>query len=269
MGLFHHTICVFFLLLMLPALVYSEDQWPSGDEIAKRINARDEGNAVTRKVTMELIDRHGKTRLRETYGARKYFGEEKRTVIYYLSPKNIKGTAFLVYDYPDAEREDDQWLYLPALRRVRRISASNRGDYFLGTDFAYEEIKKETKVTIEDYKRKTLGVEEVDGHSTYLVEGIPVNEEIAKELGYSRVHQWIDTEIWMARKTTFWDLQGKLLKTEYFRDIKQVNGIWTIHQMEADNHKTGHKTRFTFKDVNYNDSISDDLFTQRMLKRGL
>ena len=95
---------------------------------------------------MELIDRRGKSRVRETMGYRRYYGEEKRTVLFYQSPTNVRGTGFLTYDYPNADTDDDQWLYLPALRKVRRISSSDRGDYFLGTDFTYEDIKKETRI---------------------------------------------------------------------------------------------------------------------------
>ncbi len=262
------TIGVFFLLLTFPEPGFSEDNLPTGHEIVLRINAREEGNSVARKVTMELIDSYGKRRIRETFGFRKYFGEEKRAVIFYLAPRDIKGTAFLVYDYPDAEQEDDQWLYLPALRRVRRISASKRGGYFLGTDFTYDEIKNETNVAIEDYIYKTLGVEKIDEFKTYLVEAIPLNHEIGKELGYNRVLLWVDAEIWIIRQSKFWDMQGKLLKTESFQEIKPVEGVWTVHRMEAENHKTKHKTRFTFKDIHYNTSMPDDVFTTRAIQHG-
>ena len=120
-------------------------QLPSADDIIAQVNARDDGEQVTRTLRMELIDRRGKSRVRETMGYRRYYGEEKRTVIFYQSPTNVKGTGFLTYDYPEADKDDDQWLYLPALRKVRRISAADRGDYFLGTDFTYEDIKKESE----------------------------------------------------------------------------------------------------------------------------
>jgi len=253
----------------IPWAKTEENSLLSGDEIAKRINARDEGEAVSRTLTMELIDRRGKKRVRETKSFRKYYGEEKRTVIFYKSPKNIKDTAFLTYDYPDPDRDDNQWLYLPALRKVRRISASDRGDYFLGTDFTYEDIKKETKVSIEDYTRKTLGEGTINGHRCYIVEAIPVNKKVAKELGYSRVLQWVDGEIWMVRKSDFWDVRGNQLKTTHISDIRQVQGIWTGHKLEVENHKTGHKTIFTFSDVDYEGKVKDDIFTERALRRGI
>jgi len=241
---------------------------PSGDHIIAQVNSRDDGQQVTRALKMELIDRRGKSRVRETMGYRRYYGEEKRTVLFYQSPTNLKGTGFLTYDYPDAEKDDDQWLYLPALRKVRRISSSDRGDYFLGTDFTYEDIKKETRIATEDYTFTTLGTEEVDGQLTYLVEGIPVDSETAEELGYGRVLWRIDPEIWMSRKTEMWDVNGNPLKTLRNEIIENVQGIWTSLKLTAINHKTGHSTIFTFSDVDYRAPVDDSMFEQRALRRG-
>ena len=261
-----------FTLAMVALLwtpVGSATELPSGDEIARQINARDEGQAVSRTLVMRMTDRRGKQRIRETFALRKYFGDEKRTVIFYRSPKNIKDTAFLTYDYPEAQRDDDQWLYLPAARKVRRISASDRGDYFLGTDFTYEDIKKETKVGLEDYTWTSIGEETIDGHRCYVVEAVPVNKDIAAELGYGRVLSRVDAEIWMVRKAEFWDVAGNPLKTTHFADIRQVQGIWTAHQYDVENHKTGHKTHFAFSDIDYAEGVDDAVFTQGALKRGL
>ena len=257
-----------FLLIPLSVCDVAAEPLLSGEEIARRINARNEGEVVSRLVTMAMTDRNGTERVRETKSFRKYFGKEKRTVIFYLSPSNIKDTAFLTYDYPEADRDDDQWLYLPAVRKVRRISASDRGDYFLGTDFTYEDIRKETKVGIEDYSWKTLGEEIVDGHRCFLVEQIPVNEKTAKELGYSKVQSWVDAEIWMVRQSKFWDVAGNPLKTNQLKDIRPIQDIWTAHQLLSENHKTGHKTVFTFKDVDYGQSVKDEMFTEDALRRG-
>ncbi len=256
------------VMLLISGIALSEPL-PTGDEIARRINARDEGVAVARHLTMRMTDRRGKTRTRETRAFRKYYGKEKRTVIFYLEPANVRNTAFLTWDYPDADKDDDQWLYLPAMRKVRRISASDRGDYFLGTDLTYEDIKLETRVSMEDYRRKTIGEDEVDGHHCYLVESVPVDRQTARELGYGRVEQCVDSEIWMVRRSRFWDIKGKPLKTSYFRDIRKVQGIWTQHRIEVENHKTGHRTLFLFRDVDYEQGVSDNLFTQNALRRGL
>lgn len=257
------------LAFCLAPLAVTADGLPEGDEIARRINARDEGVAVSRTLTMELTDRRGKRRVRETRAFRKYYDAEKRTAIFYLEPKNIRDTAFLTYDYAGQAREDDQWLYLPAMRKVRRISASDRGDYFLGTDLTYEDIKLESRVSIEDYTRKTLGEDEVDGHHCLILESTAKTEQIARELGYSRLEQCVDDEIWMVRRAQMWDERGNRLKTVWFKDLRQVQGIWTQHVIEVINHKTRHQTRFTFSNVDYERGVDDDVFTQTALRRGL
>lgn len=241
---------------------------PSGREIAEKVNARDEGAFVSRTLTMTMTDRKGKSRVRETFGYRKYFGAEKRTIIFYQSPANIKDTAFLTYDYPQVDKDDAQWLYLPAARKVRRISASDRGDYFLGTDFTYEDIKKESKLSLEDYTFETVGEEELDGHRCFIIESTPVNDKTAKELGYGKIRSWVDPEIWMSRKSEFWDYRMNPLKTLTTMEIRQLDGISTAHRMEVDNHKTKHHTTFEFANVDYNTPVEDDVFTERALKRG-
>ena len=262
------------MMVITPSVAFSDsdvtgEKLPSGDDIALKINARDEGVAVSRELKMKMLDRHGKLRVRNTYAFRKYYGKEKRTAIFYLTPKNIKGTAFLTYDYADKSKDDDQWLYLPAMRKVRRISASDRGDYFLGTDFSYEDIKLETRTSIEDYSRKTVGSEQVDGFHCYLVEEKVINAETAAELGHIRRENCVDDEIWIVRRSKYWDLQNKLLKTIYFKDIYRVQGIWTAHKIEVDNHKTGHRTTFTFSNIDYKKGVNDSVFTQNSLRRGL
>ena len=241
---------------------------PSGDEIARLINARDDGQSVSRKIVMELTEKSGKSRVRTTRSYRKNFGDERRIAIFYDKPRNLEGTAFLTYDYPQAGVDDDQWLYLPALRKSRRVSGSERGDYFMGTDFSYDDMKQETKVSLDEYSRNTLGMEEVDGRQLYKVEATPVSAEVAEELGYGRVITWVDPEIWMARKSEFWDTRGKLLKTLRFREISQINGIWTPHILEVVNHQSGHRTLFTISEVDYNSEVSDRLFRRESLGRG-
>ncbi|SDE60410.1 outer membrane lipoprotein-sorting protein [Kordiimonas lacus] len=254
--------------LLLHTSPADADTLPSADEVIAKVNAREEGEWVSRTLKMELIDRRGKTRTRDTEGYRRYFGDEKRTVLFYTAPSSVKGTGFLTYDYPDADTDDDQWLYLPALRKIRRISASDRGDYFLGTDLSYEDIKKEGKVAAEDYAFKTMGLETVDGFETIVIEGIPKDEETAKELGYGRVLWRIDPTIWMSRKAEMWDVGGNPLKVVHNSDIRKVSGIWTTHRIDVENLKTGHRTIFTFAEVDYGTEVDEAMFEQRSLKRG-
>jgi len=247
----------------------SEATLPRAEDVVAHINSRDEGEAVSRKLSITMRDKRGKTRHRETRSYRKYYAGEKRTVIFYLAPKNIKDTAFLTYDYNDPEREDSQWLYLPALRKVRRISASDRGDYFLGTDMTYEDIKLETRVSSADFDFQTIGTCDADGRLGLQIEGTPKSKAIARELGYSKTLSCVDNEIWMVRSSQFWDIKGKLLKTVTISNIEQIQGIWSQQNIDVENHKTGHSTKLTFSEIDYQSPVPDDTFTTNAIKRGL
>ncbi|HEX4881919.1 MAG TPA: outer membrane lipoprotein-sorting protein [Porticoccaceae bacterium] len=253
-------------MLALPPCVQGE-ALPDGASVAARINARDEGEHMSRHMTLILTDRGGKQRIRDTIAYRRYVEGEKHTAIYFASPNNLKGTAFLTYDYQAPEREDDNWLYLPALRKARRISAADRGDYFLGTDMTYEDIKLETRVS-DDYQYRTLRADTVDGHQCLWVEAVPRTESLAREIGYQRVENCIDSTIWMARQTRFWDLAGNALKTAHIGDIQQVQGIWTPGHITVENHKTGHRSEFRFSDVDYRKPIDPEAFNANALHRG-
>lgn len=242
---------------------------PEGVEVARRINARDEGAAVSRGLRFELVDGRGNRRTRETRVFRKYFGAEKRTALFFLEPQSLRDTALLTVDHAEPGRDDDQWLYLPAARKVRRISATDRGESFLGTDLSYEDVKLETQVGLEDYRWRTLGEEPLDGRRCLVVEGRAVDEETARELGYGRLLLRVDAEIWMVRKAEYWEPGGRLLKTARLSEIRTVDGIWTVHRVEVETAATGHRTLLTFHDVDYASPIDDDFFSERSLVRGL
>tara|TARA_R110002110_G_scaffold91264_2_gene237407 strand:- start:13069 stop:16263 length:3195 start_codon:yes stop_codon:yes gene_type:complete len=237
-------------------------------EIVDRVIAVDDGEQVTRKLTMTLIDRRGKERLRETVIYRKYYGEETRTVVFYLAPSNLRDTGFLIWDYPESDKEDDQWLYLPAMRKVRRISAADRGDYFLGTDFTYEDIKLDGKLEPADYDFSLLTIEVNNDQNFYRLEGKPKNPDIAQELGYSKMEVVVDGSNWMVTEAEFWDLKGNPLKQLVVSDITRVDGVWTRGDLMVVNHQTGHQTHFVFTEVDYKTPVNDSLFSKRALERG-
>jgi hypothetical protein len=240
-----------------------------GGEIARRINARDEGRQVSRIVRWELVDRAGNRRTRETRVFRKSDAAARRTVLFFLAPENLRDTALLTVDHTERGRDDDQWLYLPAARKVRRISATDRGEAFLGSDLSYEDVKLETRVGLEDYRWTTQpGEEIVDGHACLLLEAVPVDERTARELGYGRVLLRVDPELWIVRRAEYWDPGGRPLKTAALGEIRLVDGIWTVHRVEMTNARTGHRTVLTFHDVDYASPVDDDLFTERALERG-
>jgi|GEM_PF-46358 len=271
------TLAIVFFLMGASYLVFNQQAYAASTNeatnIVNKVNNVDDGQQVTRKLTMTMIDKRGKSRVRETQAYRKYYDQEKRTVLFYKKPTNVKGTAFLTFDYKDTAKDDDQWLYLPAMRKVRRISASDRGDYFLGTDFTYEDIMLEGKLELTDYDFTLLRNEKVihesgESFDTVVLEGKPKNKSIAKDLGYARTLVWVDTTTWVVVKADYWDLKNKPLKTLVMTDIRDVGNIITRHILTINNHKTGHKTVFKFSNVDYNQEVKDSLFTKRALKQG-
>ena len=242
---------------------------PTGAEVAKRVNARDEGDRVSRRIEMELIHRRGQVRRRTTRSFRVDADEARKTALYFVGPASVRGTAFLTVDYDSTDRDDDQWLYLPSVRRVRRISAADRGSYFLGTDFTYDDIRTGGRVTVQDFEWSLEGRQEFDGRALWRLAGDPVSPEVAAELGYGRALFWVDDEIWMVRRAEFWDTNENHLKTISFREIEEIQGIWTTLRIEAENHKTGHRTRFLISEVDYESEIPESTFTQEALRRRL
>ena len=264
------------LALLLAALSVSAatnaaevtDEPLTADQIISVVNAVDEGEQVTRALIMDLTDRRGKVRSRTAINYRKHYGGEMRTALFFLEPANIRDTAFLVWDYEEYGKDDDQWLYLPALRKVRRVSAGHRGDHFLGTDFTYEDMKLDGKLESLDYEFTIVGEERIEGVVHHHLEALPKSADIAKELGYSRNHIWVNTENWLVSKVVFWDTKGNLLKTLEVSDISLVDGIWTKHQMTMVNHQTEHRSHFTFSEVDYTTPVGDDMFSKSALQRG-
>ncbi|WP_197911893.1 outer membrane lipoprotein-sorting protein [Kineobactrum salinum] len=236
------------------------------EEVVTRVNAVPQGEQVTRELLFRTTDKHDRSRERETVSYRRFFGDERRVVLFFTAPANIRDTAVLTWDYADPAREDDQWLYLPALRKVRRIPASERGDYFLGTDFSFEDMKLDGKLSADDYH---YSLAEPTEPGSYTLEAVPVSEAIAEELGYSRTLAVVDPAHWIVTRVDFWDLDGEHLKTLHARDIRQVDGIWTRHQLLMENHQTGHRTELEFRAVDYRSEVNERVFTQQALRRGL
>lgn len=252
----------------VPASAIEEQATLTAEEVVQRINATDDGQFVTRKLSMELIDRRGKKRERDTVVYRKYYGEEMRTIVFYTKPTNVRNTSFLTWDYPDTGQADDQWLYLPALRKVRRISSADRGDYFMGTDFTYEDIKLDGKVSLNDYNYTLVATPQDSADDNYQIAATPKSDEIARELGYSRIVFWVDSNSWLVVKGEFTDIKGARLKTLHVSEIALIDEIWTRKNIALENHKTGHQTIFTFSEIDYVTPVDDRLFNKQSMERG-
>jgi hypothetical protein len=181
--------------------------------------------------------------------------------------------SFLSRDYHSNEhsdeQSDDRWLYLPATRKVRRIPASDRGDYFLGTDFTYEDIQSELKLPLADYVFSFDGPVTQDGQELLSLSGKTRTADIAKELGYGGFRALVDEQSWLFREIRFMDIDGEPLKTVTVHSMQEHDGIWTATDIEVANHQSGHGTRFHYREVAYPENLPETAFEPAALGRGL
>ena len=239
----------------------------SANDIANR-------NYITSKVidsssdsTFKLINNSGQERIRDTIGQTKLIKgtKDNMRLVTFLSPSDVKGTKTLMIEHTG--KDDDIWIYLPALKKVRRLVSNNKKDSFVGTDFSYGDVIGHKP---DNWNHKILKEEEIDDKNCWVIESTPKNEETKENSGYSKQISWIDKESFVSIKGESYDTSGELLKKFKAKDIKKVddkNSKWQPMYLEAENVQSNHKTIIEFKNYKVNVGVSDDLFTTRSLEK--
>ena len=241
---------------------------PTARAIMERVDARDEGDTLEQDMLMILIDKNGNQRTRDLKSYAKDFGVDNHRTMFLKSPADVKNTAFLTYDYDDGARDDDQWLYLPALKKVKRIPSTDKSSSFMGSDFSYFDM---TDRDLEDYDFKLLQETEVRGHPAWMIESTPRNQAIIDESGYEKTIAIVRKDNHVVVRAINFMTNGK----KKYLDIKQLrqeSGIWLVDEMTMTTKKgkrTLHKTVLTFSNVTLNGAIEDGVFTTRRLEKGL
>jgi hypothetical protein len=233
----------------------------TGREIAENVEARESGETTHALVNMLLVDEGGResTRVIEQYGRETPEGLLRNVIIFH-QPASVKDTRFLTVE--NDGRDDDQWIYLPGLRRVRRIAAGEGSNSFMGTDFSYDDLKS---LEIDDYEYELLREETLGDRPVYVVEVTPKDPGDSQ---YSRVVQWVDRERWLPLRMELFDHDGELLKVNTVGRVERVQGFWTIINNTMENVQTGHRTELAVQRFVYNENLPDGLFTTNFLERG-
>lgn len=211
---------------------------------------------------MTLINSRGDKRVRKIEQFIKDFGKMEKKIMFFTSPADVRNTSFMNWSYDKEGKDDDQWIYLPALKKVKRISSDSKSDYFMGSDFTYDDLGD--RHPSED-SHKLLKEENVKGEDCYVVESIPKEEEYM----YSRTVTWIIKGKWIGLKKEFYDEDGELLKILTVKKYEKISGYWTILQTEMRNVQKDHTTKMELKNVIIDSGIPDNKFTERMMKREL
>lgn len=240
--------------------------------IMERVDARDDGNNAEMDMDMTLIDRQGRQRLRSVKSFRRYAGPDNRdseSILFFLAPADVKDTAFLTMDYHDVSRDDDQWLYLPALKKTKRIAASDKSGSFMGTDFTYADM---TKRNLDFYDYSLLKEEVVNGHPTWVIEAIPNNDRERAETGYGKSVLFVRQDNFMVIRAVNWVDKGGRLKYMDVRRLEQIDGIWIAAEMAMTTRQgrdTLHQTVMHSRNIRFNQPLTDELFSLRSLEKGL
>tara|TARA_B100000745_G_scaffold116913_1_gene75548 strand:- start:1295 stop:2080 length:786 start_codon:yes stop_codon:yes gene_type:complete len=251
------AICL--VIAWLP--VQAETPEEKGLKIATESKARDKGwGDSAAEMTMILRNKNGNESVRKVRSrSLEVEGDGDKGLTIFDEPFDVKGTAFLSFTHP--LKDDEQWMYLPALKRVKRISSSNKSGPFMGSEFAFEDL---TSFEIPKYKYKYLGDTSLDGDDAFKVEMFPQY----RRSGYTRLVAWIDKSEYRIRKVDYFDRKNDPLKTLTYADYKLYKDKhWRAHTMTMVNHQTGKETVLSYSNYQFDNGFTDADFNRNTLKR--
>ena len=258
------------IVCTLPPNTFADD--PEARAIMEKVDARDDGDNQVSDMEMILIDKKGKERIRRIHTFSKDKGEDTLKLMFFLHPPDVKDTGFLTYDYDDPERDDDQWLYLPALRKTKRIASSDKSGSFMGSDLNYSDM---TSRDLEDYdytfyeKSKEM---DVKGFKTWVIWSTPRTKDVIDETGYEKSLLFVRQDNYYVIRAVNWVHDGGYLKYMDVRKLEQIDGIWVatgMHITKKKGKQTAHKTILKLSNVKFNQDLNFELFTVRRMEKGL
>lgn len=212
-------------------------------------------------MTMTLINKKGSERVRKLHQFFIDLGEVEKQLMFFTAPADVKNTAFMNWSYTDADKNDDQWLYLPALKKVKRISSSNKDNEFMGSDFTYEDMEKRNP---ERDKHELIETTTYNEEKVWVVSATPIEEE-----QYSKKIAWISQEKNTPLKIEFYDEDEELLKILKITSITKLNNYWIVQDQEMENVQTNHKTQINLTNLQIDKNLSEGKISQRAMQKGL
>jgi hypothetical protein len=260
------VVVLVFIVCSLPMPAFADE--PEARKIMEQVDERDDGDNQSADLEMVLIDKRGKKRIRQLRSFAKDKGEDTLSMMFFSSPADVKDTGFLTFDYDAADRDDDQWLYLPALKKTKRIASSNKSGSFMGSDFSYADM---TDRPLESYDYSLLQESEIDGHPVWVIESVPIDDDEIDETGYTKSLQFIRKDNFVAIRAKIWLKKGKRNKYLEVKELEQIDGIWvpTVTTMTTKKGKqTLHKTILRTSNVKFGEPLDFDAFSVRGLEAG-
>jgi len=241
----------------------------TADEIAKQVDERDDGDKSISTMEMILIDKHGNRRIRKMKNYSMDKGNDVHSVIFFLSPADVRNTAFLTYDYDDSDKDDDQWLYLPALKKTKRIASSDKSSSFMGSDFTYSDM---TSRDVDDYTYRIAKESSVRGHKVWVMESIPKTQKTIDETGYTKSYMFVRQDNFVVVRALHILKEKGRKKYLDVKKLEKIDGIWVATEIEMKTTKdknTLHRTILNLDDVKFNQDLDDSFFTVRRIEKGV
>lgn len=237
----------------------------TGRDIALKVKDRPDGDTRKSELVMKLINKRGSVRERRIISYSMDVGKDKKdrkSLMFFEYPADVKGTGFLTWDYDSPEKDDDKWLYLPAMKKTRRISgASAKQDYFMGSDFTYDDMGSRN---VDEDEHKLLGEEAIEGNKCWKLESSPKdNRDI-----YSQRISWIRQDCLIPVKVEYYDKTGALHRSLELSEITKVQGYWLAKKMHMTNVQTGHQTLLEINNPEYDFPIAEADLNINTLEKG-
>lgn len=255
-------------MLALPFSAPAEDD-PEARSIMQKVEDREDGDNQENDMLMVLIDKNGDERVRKIHTFTKDFGEDTYKMMFFLHPPDVKDTGFLTYDYDDPDKDDDQWLYLPALRKTKRIATDDKSSSFMGSDLNYSDM---TSRDLEDYDFTLVKEMEDRGHPVWLIQALPRSEEVIDETGYEKSLVFVRKDNYYVVRAVHWVRDGGYLKYVDVKTLEQIDGIWVATETHVAKKKgkvTEHETVLKLTNVVFKEEMDEDIFTVRRLEKGM
>ncbi len=249
------------LFAPLPVLSFAQGK-PTGLEIIQKVYDRAEGDDMQSELTMTLTNSRADQRVRKIKQFIKDMGQVEKKIMFFLAPADVRNTSFMSWSYDKKGKDDDQWIYLPALRKVKRISSDSKSDYFMGSDFTYDDLGDRHP---SDDTHKLLRQEKLNNEDCYVVESTPKDEEYM----YSKTISWVIKDKWIGLKKDFYDEDGEHLKTLTVKSWSKIKGYWIVSESEMKNVRKNHTTNMKLQNIKIDSGIASNKFTERMMKRGI
>ena len=262
-----NKIYSFVLLIASYVVILNAQTTISGKRIQEKSIEATRVIGVEAVATMTILDSKGDERVRRLAQISKLYdnGQTEKKLIRFLAPADVKGTGFLTFDY--REQDDDKWLYLPALRKIRRIVSSENAKSFMGSEFSYADM---TPPTVNDFTYNILGEGIVNGVLCWELEILPKNDDIADENGFSKKISYIGKQNYVIRKAIYYDLNEEIHKELTVYEIKELDNkkhTYRLMHIEMDNKQNGRKSIMKVDKIQFVPQLKEEYFTTRYLER--